>query len=125
MSAKVGQIYFAREKRNQFLNIPTEGAVEYSEATAELIDSEVREIINNQYKRTMEILLQMRDILDTGAKILLEKEKIEGDEQDGGQPCVWVPSGAAIHEHHRRPPAFLLPDRDKCWCRPYLSAKYP
>jgi cell division protease FtsH len=80
MSAKVGQIYFAREKRNQFLNIPTEGAVEYSEATAELIDSEVREIINNQYERTMEILLQKRDILDNGAKILLEKEKIEGDE---------------------------------------------
>jgi cell division protease FtsH len=80
MSAKVGQIYFAREKRNQFLNIPTEGAVEYSEATAELIDSEVREIINNQYKRTMEILLEKRDVLDKGAKILLEKEKIEGDE---------------------------------------------
>ena len=80
MSAKVGQIYFAREKRNQFLNIPTEGAVEYSEATAELIDSEVREIINNQYKRTMEILLEKGDVLDKGAKILLEKEKIEGDE---------------------------------------------
>jgi cell division protease FtsH len=80
MSVKVGQVYFAREKRNQFLNIPTEGAVEYSEATAELIDSEVREIINNQYKRTTEILLQKRDILDKGAKILLDKEKIEGDE---------------------------------------------
>ncbi len=80
MSAKVGQVYFAREKRNQFLNIPTEGAVEYSEATAELIDSEVREIINNQYKRTMEILLEKRDVLDDGAKILLEKEKIEGEE---------------------------------------------
>ena len=80
MSTKVGQVYFAREKRNQFLNIPTEGAVEYSEATAELIDSEVREIINNQYKRTMEILLQKKDILDNGAKILLEKEKIEGEE---------------------------------------------
>ncbi len=80
MSAKVGQVYFAREKRNQFLNIPTEGAVEYSEATAELIDSEVREIISNQYKRTMEILLEKRGILEDGAKILLEKEKIEGDE---------------------------------------------
>jgi len=80
MSAKVGQIYFAREKRNQFLNMPMEGAVEYSEATAELIDNEVREIINNQYKRTLEILMEKRDILDQGAKILLEKEKIEGNE---------------------------------------------
>jgi len=80
MSAKMGQVYFAREKRNQFLNIPMEGAVEYSEATAELIDSEVREIISDQYSRTMEILTQKRDVLDKGAKILLEKEKIEGDE---------------------------------------------
>jgi len=80
MSAKMGQVYFAREKRNQFLNIPLEGAVEYSEATAELIDSEVREIISDQYSRTMEILTQKRDVLDKGAKILLEKEKIEGDE---------------------------------------------
>jgi cell division protease FtsH len=80
MSAKVGQIYFAREKRNQFLNMPMEGAVEYSEATAELIDNEVREIINNQYKRTVEILMEKRDILDQGAELLLEKEKIEGDE---------------------------------------------
>ena len=80
MSEKMGQVYFAREKRNQFLNIPMEGAVEYSEATAELIDSEVREIINNQYSRTMEILKERREILDNGAKILLEKEKIEGTE---------------------------------------------
>jgi ATP-dependent Zn protease len=30
-----------------------EGAVEYSEATAELIDNEVREIINNQYSKAI------------------------------------------------------------------------
>ena len=80
MSEKMGQVYFAREKRNQFLNIPMEGAVEYSEATAELIDNEVRDIIKNQYLRTIEILKNKRDILDNGAEILLEKEKIEGTE---------------------------------------------
>jgi cell division protease FtsH len=80
MSAKVGQVYFARQKRNQFLNIPMEGAVEYSEATAELIDNEVREIINDQYAKTREILEERREILDNGARLLLEKEKIEGAE---------------------------------------------
>jgi cell division protease FtsH len=80
MSAKVGQVYFAREKRNRFLNIPTEGAVDYSEATAELIDSEVREIVNQQYARALEILRQKREVLDKGAGLLLEKEKIEGTE---------------------------------------------
>jgi cell division protease FtsH len=80
MSAKVGQVYFAREKRAQFLNIPVEGAIEYSEATAELIDSEVRDIINQQYARALEILQQKREILNKGAGLLLEKEKIEGTE---------------------------------------------
>jgi cell division protease FtsH len=80
MSPKVGQVYFAREKRNQFLNIPMEGAVDYSEATAELIDNEVREIINDQYAKTRKILEERRDILDKGARLLLEKEKIEGEE---------------------------------------------
>jgi cell division protease FtsH len=80
MSPKVGQVYFAREKRNQFLNIPMEGAVDYSEATAELIDNEVREIINDQYAKTRKILKERRDILDKGARLLLEKEKIEGEE---------------------------------------------
>ena len=80
MSAKVGQIYFAREKRNQFLNIPMEGAVEYSEATAELIDSEVKDIVDKQYARALEILKQKREVLNKGAELLLEKEKIEGTE---------------------------------------------
>jgi cell division protease FtsH len=80
MSPKVGQVYFAREKRNQFLNIPMEGAVDYSEATAELIDNEVREIINDQYAKTRQILKEKKDILDKGARLLLEKEKIEGEE---------------------------------------------
>ncbi len=80
MSAKVGQVYFAREKRNQFLNLPMEGAAEYSEATAELIDNEVRGIINDQYAKTRQILEEKKDVLVQGARLLLEKEKIEGQE---------------------------------------------
>jgi cell division protease FtsH len=80
MSAKVGQVYFAREKRNQFLNFPMEGAVEYSEATAELIDIEVREIINKQYSKAMEIIREKKEILKKGSEMLLEKEKIDREE---------------------------------------------
>jgi cell division protease FtsH len=80
MSPKVGQVYFARQKRNQFLNLPMEGAVEYSEATAELIDSEVRDIVNQQYAKALEILRQKREFLNKGAGLLLEKEKMEGEE---------------------------------------------
>jgi hypothetical protein len=48
-SVMILAVEITREKKNQFLNIPMESTVEYSEATAEMIDSEVREIIGNQY----------------------------------------------------------------------------
>ena len=78
MSSKVGQVYFAREKRSRYLNIPLEGAAEYSEATAELIDNEVREIIDQQYAIALDLLKAKRKVLDEGADLLLAKEKIEG-----------------------------------------------
>jgi cell division protease FtsH len=62
MSIKVGQVYFARGKQSRFLNLGPEGAEEYSEATAELIDNEVREIINTQYSKALDILRQRRKI---------------------------------------------------------------
>jgi cell division protease FtsH len=80
MSDKIGQVYFAREKRAPFLNLGLEGAVEYSEATAEIIDSEVKEIISEQYSRALTILEGKKEVLEKIAKVLLEKEKIEGDE---------------------------------------------
>jgi len=78
MSSKVGQVYFAREKRARYLNLPMEGAAEYSEATAELIDLEVAEIIKQQYAKAKEILMGKRQVLEKGATMLLDQEKIEG-----------------------------------------------
>ena len=78
MSTKVGQVYFAREKRASFLEMGFEGNPEYSEATAEMIDSEVRVIISEQYARALEIIRGKEPILRKGAELLLEKEKMEG-----------------------------------------------
>jgi len=80
MSSKVGQVYFAREKNNQFLNVPQQGAAEYSQATARMIDEEVKAIIDQQYEKAREILSQLRPTLEKGSKMLLENEKIEGKE---------------------------------------------
>jgi len=80
MSRKVGQVYFARERRAPFLNMPMEGAMEYSESTAEIIDNEVREIISEQYTNALNILTDKKDLLEKAAVVLLEKEKIEGEE---------------------------------------------
>jgi cell division protease FtsH len=82
MSSKVGQVYFSREKRPLFLDM-TMGArsgPEYSEATAQLIDQEVRVIMDEQYRIALGILTEKRPFLERAVTVLLEKEKIQGDE---------------------------------------------
>ncbi len=80
MSDKVGQVYYAREKRAPLLNLPFEGGGEYSEATAEAIDLEVQEIISRQYEKALEIVETAKAVLKRAAGVLMEKEKIEGAE---------------------------------------------
>jgi len=78
--SKVGQVYYASNRRAQFLNLLPEATGEYSEATAEMIDKEINAIISAQYDRALDILRSKRGILEKSVSILLEKETIEGDE---------------------------------------------
>jgi cell division protease FtsH len=78
--SKVGQVYYASNRRAQFLNLLPEGTGEYSEATAEVIDREINAIISAQYDRALDILRGKRGILEKSVSILLEKETIEGGE---------------------------------------------
>ena len=48
----------------------------YSEKTAQVIDEEIREIIEQQYQRALDILRSNRDKLTTLAELLLEREVI-------------------------------------------------
>jgi len=80
MSDRLGQVYFAREKRQQFLDIGVQETGDYSNATAEAIDEEIKTIISTEYAKALEILRSKKDILQKGAELLLEKEKIEGTE---------------------------------------------
>jgi cell division protease FtsH len=45
-----------------------------------MIDQEIREIISSEYTRALDILKSKQDILEKGAQLLLEKEKIDGEE---------------------------------------------
>jgi len=80
MSSKMGQVYLAHEQRSQFMNLGGERMVDYSETTAEMIDEEIREIIATDYDRALAILKDKEAVLRQGAMLLLEKEKIEGEE---------------------------------------------
>lgn len=69
MNEKVGNISFYDSKQSEY-----NFTKPYSEATAELIDSEVKGIIGRAYERTKKLLLEQRDKLEILAKELLEKE---------------------------------------------------
>jgi len=80
MSEKLGPIAFERDRRPLFLEIGGVPKSEFSEETAKIIDEEVKKIISETYTRVKDIIAKKRDKLDTIAKLLLEKEVIEGDE---------------------------------------------
>ena len=80
MSQKLGQVYFAHNKQSQFLNPMQEGGGDYSEMTANLIDKEIRRIIDEQYEKALGILESNREILEQAAERLSESEVIEGEE---------------------------------------------
>jgi cell division protease FtsH len=92
MSGLVGQVYFSREKRPLFLETGMQGGGEYSEATAELIDKEIAEIISTEYSKALEIVRSNRDNLEKAAVVLLEKEKIDGKEL---KALMGIPEGPA------------------------------
>jgi cell division protease FtsH len=80
MSDVIGQVYHAGSQRSQYLFPGMEGRQEYSEATAELIDQEVRGIISRQYEVARGILESRREILEETTRKLLEQETITGEE---------------------------------------------
>ena len=80
MSERLGQVYLAADKQPLFLGSAPSETGDYSEATAEIIDQEIREIVHRQYNRALVLLTGKKDVLVRGARLLLEKEKIDGTE---------------------------------------------
>ena len=82
MSERVGSIMFGGGQGEVFLGRDFAQTKDYSEETAGIIDEEVKKIIDRAYNRAKQILTDHVDKLHVVAGILLEKEKIEGDEFD-------------------------------------------
>ena len=82
MSERVGTITLGQNQEEVFLGRDIAQAKEYSEETAGIIDEEVKNIIDSAYKKAESILREHIDKLHSVAGVLLEKEKIDGEEFD-------------------------------------------
>ena len=82
MSDRVGAVMYGGDQEEVFLGRDFAHSKEYSEETAGIIDEEVKKIIDNAYRSAEDILRSNIDKLHAVAGVLLEKEKIDGDEFD-------------------------------------------
>ena len=74
----LGMIAFGESNDTVFLGREITRSQPYSEETARKIDAEVSRIVEEQYRRSKEIILSRRPALDKIAEALLEHETIEG-----------------------------------------------
>ena len=80
MSDTIGSIMFGSGQEEVFLGRDFAQSRNYSEETASVIDVETKNIIDKAYRRAEDILRENIDKLHAVAKVLLEKEKIDGEE---------------------------------------------
>ncbi|MBR2240210.1 MAG: ATP-dependent zinc metalloprotease FtsH [Clostridia bacterium] len=82
MSERIGAIMLGQNQEEVFLGRDFSQGKGYSEETAGIIDEEVKAIVDNAYKTAEDILKANIDKLHAVAGVLLEKEKIDGEEFD-------------------------------------------
>ena len=82
MSENIGVINYDEDDDEVFIGRDLAHTRAYSEKVAGEIDSEVKAIVDDCYARAKAIIMSHEDILHKAAKLLLEKEKISGEEFD-------------------------------------------
>ncbi len=80
MSEKLGTITLGSGDQEVFLGRDIAQHKDYSEETFRLIDEEVKSIIDEAHELARKILKEHYDKLEAVANVLMEKEKITGDE---------------------------------------------
>jgi cell division protease FtsH len=79
-SDKLGTVAYAEPQQEQFLGYSMGRQQKISEATQQLIDSEVRRLVQEAYDTAKRILTEKRAHLDALANGLLEFETLSGEE---------------------------------------------
>jgi cell division protease FtsH len=80
MSENLGPVALGRQNGNVFMGRDIASDRDYSDATAATIDKEVKDLVDEAYKRAKEVLESNRPVLDQLAQMLIEKETVDSDE---------------------------------------------
>lgn len=80
MSDRLGPVALGRQTGNVFLGRDIMAERDFSEETAATIDDEVRNLVEQAYRRAKEVLVNNRHVLDQIAQVLMEKETIDAEE---------------------------------------------
>jgi cell division protease FtsH len=80
MSERLGPMIFGQKEEMIFLGREIAEQRDYSEAVAEIIDEEVKKIVDEAYQRALNILNEKRDRVEVVAQRLLEVETIDYEE---------------------------------------------
>ncbi|MBN1830969.1 MAG: ATP-dependent zinc metalloprotease FtsH [Deltaproteobacteria bacterium] len=82
MSEKLGPLSFGKTEEQIFLGREIAQHRDYSEATAQKIDEEVRNIVHGAYEKASQLIRDNIDRLHNLAEALLERETLDGEEID-------------------------------------------
>ncbi|MEM6253978.1 MAG: ATP-dependent zinc metalloprotease FtsH3 [Cyanobacteria bacterium P01_D01_bin.156] len=80
MSDRLGPVALGRQQGNPFLGRDIATERDFSEETASVIDSEVRDLVDVAYSRAKQVLVENRNVLDQLADMLVDKETVDSDE---------------------------------------------
>ena len=81
MSDRLGPVALGRQNGGGvFLGRDIASDRDFSNETAATIDDEVRQLVDQAYKRAKDVLLDNKHILDTIANMLIEKETVDSEE---------------------------------------------
>lgn len=91
MSEKLGVINYENDEDEVFIGRDLAHAKSHSELISGKIDTEVKDIVDDCYRKAKEIILEHMDVLNRCAELLLVKEKIGREEFealfDSGEIC--------------------------------------
>jgi cell division protease FtsH len=82
MSENLGPLTFGKKEEMVFLGREIASHKDYSEQTAEMIDKEVRQMVEGAYNRALDLLRQNLDKVHLLANAVLEREVIDGDQMN-------------------------------------------